>query len=148
MLLLSAKQLLLVSFQSILVILLIPALFVCIISRQKEEKIISSPRKITIVYSTVSKTILACIAFTESYVAKGGMETTPNFNAFWKLARNAVIEGNEDLLTVASIALAITNNAKIATLAVILTSNSNEDIVSMQGRALHGPRTLLRRSTC
>jgi hypothetical protein len=64
------------------------------------------------------------------------METTPNFNAFWKLARNAVIEGNEDLPTVASIALVITNNAKIATLAVILTSNSNEDIVS-QCRVVH-----------
>jgi hypothetical protein len=142
MLRLSAKQLLLFPLRSILVILLIPLFLVFITVCQKRERVVSLLKRNTIAYSIYSNIMLAHISFATGYLKGEYPETKPQFHAFLKLARNAIIEENADLAILAytTIASAITNGKKIMLHAVIEPSNRKKAIAA-RVLAWHCPLT-------
>ncbi len=144
MLLLSIKHLLLFSLRSILIILLIPAVLVCILSCQKEEKVVGPPEKITIASSTASKAFLFYISFPRGYLADEGLDATPQPHTFGKLALDTVLEGKADLATVADtpIVFAVMNAKRITTIAVVQTSNRDEAIVARLDSSIEKPSDL------
>lgn len=101
MLLSNIGQLLLFSFRSILVILLLTAVLVFITICKEKERADGLPKKITIVYSIASKAVLANITCATVFLAVGSLETKSHPNAFWKLPHNAVIAGNANPPTMA-----------------------------------------------
>lgn len=100
---------------------------------QKQE---GPPEKVTIAYSTAGNAILMNIAYAKGFLAKEGLDATPQPYAFGKPALQAVIDGKADIATVGDtpIAFAIMDGKKIMTLAVIQSSNKNEAIVARRGK--------------
>ena len=128
----------------IIVMLLISGLLLCLMSCNREKKVVGPPEKIAIAYSTASNAILMYIAFAKGFLAEEGLDATPQPHAFGKLALNAVLEEKADLATVADtpIVFAVMSGKKITTLAVIQTSNRDNAIVARRDRGIAKPADL------
>lgn len=108
---------------------------------QKQE---GPPEKVTIAYSTAGNAILMNIAFSKDYLAKEGLDATPQPHAFGKPALQALIDGKADIATVGDtpIVFAVMGGKKIMTLALIQSSNKNEAIVARRDRGITRPSDL------
>lgn len=132
------------SFSSTFIVLLIAGLMFGLMSCKKAENRTGPREKITIAYSTASNAILMYIALAKGYFAEEGLDVTQQPYAFGKLALGAVLEGKADIATVADtpIVFAVMNGEKIATFAVIQTSNKDNAIVARHDRGIAKPADL------
>lgn len=108
------------------------------------QKQFGQKEKITIAYSTLANSVLVHIAFAKGYFDEEGLEAISQPHAFGKLALAEVIAGKADIATVADtpIVFAVMNGEKVATLAVIQTSNKNEGIVARRDHGITHPADL------
>jgi ABC-type nitrate/sulfonate/bicarbonate transport system substrate-binding protein len=104
----------------------------------KREKYAGPPEKITIAYSTASNAVLVYIAFAKDYFRDEGLDAIQQPHPFGKPALKAVIDGKADIATVGDtpIVFAILSGEKIATIAIIQTSNKNEAIFARRDRGI------------
>jgi ABC-type nitrate/sulfonate/bicarbonate transport system substrate-binding protein len=102
------------------------------------------PEKITIAHAESTGVALVHIAIAKGYFTEEGLDATPQSHATGKSALDAVIAGKADLATVSDtpIMFAVMDNKKIATIAVIATSNRNVAILARKDRAISKPADL------
>jgi NitT/TauT family transport system substrate-binding protein len=102
------------------------------------QKQAGSPEKITIAYSTSFNAVLVHIAFVKDFFKEEGLDATPQSHAFGKVALQSLIKGKADIAAAAdtSIMFAIMNNSKIAILAAIQMSGTDNGIVARRDRGI------------
>lgn len=102
------------------------------------------PERVTIAYPRSFYAVLFSVAHAKDYFKDEGLEVTPQFHEFGKVAVNAMLEGKADMAvsgdTVAMFAIAAGRNISI--LAESMTSNRNEAIVARRDRGIGAPRDL------
>jgi ABC-type nitrate/sulfonate/bicarbonate transport system substrate-binding protein len=119
-------------------LLILTALAVIVFFVTGCQKQAGPPEKITIAYSTSFNAVLMHIAFVKDFFKEEGLDATPQSHAFGKVALQSLIKGKADIAAAADtpIMFAIMNNSKIAILAAIQMSGTDNGIVARRDRGI------------
>ena len=126
-------------------LLLVLLLFFCVsVTGCTPYKEASQPEinKVTIAYSPTMISVLVHIAYTRGYFRDEGLQVTPQFHEFGKLALDAMLEGKADLAVSADMPIvhAVANGKKLFILADICVSPKAIGIVALKERGITNPQ--------
>lgn len=101
-------------------------------------------QRVTIAYAALPQSVLLAVAWKKGYFAEEGLEAVPQMHPFGKVALDALLTGKADFSTSGDIPVlfAILKGEKIAPLAVIETSTTDEAIFARKDRGILAPGDL------